>query len=71
MAITNWTGEVAGVRVDSHKTRHQDGGADEISLTGLEGSEIRLTPKASSTGAEGNIFNCTDNYVYVAVVCKL
>ena len=31
-----------------------------------EHSEITLTPKASSTGGEGTIFYCTDNYVYVA-----
>ena len=67
MAITNWTDEVAGVRVDSHKTRHEDGGADEISLTGLEGTEIRLVPKASSTGAEGTIFyDSDDDHIWVA-----
>ena len=36
------------VIVGAHKTRHEDEGADEISLTGLEGEEITLTPKASS-----------------------
>jgi len=50
-----------------HASRHQNSGADEISLTGLEGEEIRLTPKASSSGAEGTIFyDSDDNHVYVA-----
>jgi len=31
-------------------------------------TEIHLTPKAASTGAEGTIFYCSnDNYVYVGV----
>jgi len=33
----------------------------------VEGEEIRLVPKASSSGAEGTLFYCsTDDYVYVA-----
>ena len=63
---TKWTEVTDPISLIAHKTRHQDGGADEISLTGLEGSEIRFIPKASSTGAEGTIFYCTDNYIYVA-----
>lgn len=52
----------------AHKTSHQDGGSDEISLTGLAGGEITLTPKTSSGGPEGTIFYCSsDNYVYVGV----
>jgi len=34
--------------------------------TSINASEIKLTPKASSSGAEGTIFYCTDNYIYVA-----
>lgn len=35
---------------------------------GLLNGELNLTPKASSTGAEGTIFyNSSDNYVYVGV----
>ena len=50
-----------------HKTRHQRGGVDEISLTGLEGTEIRLVPKASSSGAEGTMYyDSDDDSVYVA-----
>lgn len=53
--------------VEAHKTQHQDGGADEISLTGLEGTEIRLVPKASSTGAEGTFFyDSDDDHIWVA-----
>ena len=51
----------------AHASRHEKAGADEISLSGLSGDEIRLVPKASSTGAEGTIFyNSSDNGVYVA-----
>ena len=50
-----------------HNPTHEDGGVDEISLTGLAGSEIRLTPKASSTGAEGTIFyDSDDDHIWVA-----
>jgi len=50
-----------------HASNHEDGGPDEVDLTGLEGSEIRLTPKASSAAtAEGTIFYASgDNHVYV------
>ena len=49
-----------------HASRHEDGGADEIDLTGLSGGEIRLIPKASSTGAEGTIFySSADKCLYV------
>ena len=40
----------------AHAVDHQEGGADEIDLTGLSGTEIRLRPKVASTGAEGTIF---------------
>jgi len=76
------------INPDAHHIRHQDGGADEIEVTGLSGlladdqhvldaevvsaveanalSEIRLTPKASSSGAEGTIFyDSDDDHVYV------
>ena len=32
-----WTDGLTGVDAASHKTRHQDGGADKIDLTGLSG----------------------------------
>ena len=50
-----------------HALSHQDGGNDEIDLTGLSGTEIRLVPKPASTGPEGTIFyDSDDNHVYVA-----
>lgn len=33
----NWTPGATAVDVSAHKARHQDGGADEINLTGLSG----------------------------------
>lgn len=52
----------------AHNISHQHEGSDEISLTGLAGEEIILTPKTSSAGPEGTMFYCSvDNYVYVAV----
>ena len=51
----------------AHASRHQKSGADEMSLSGMSGDEIRLVPKASSTGAEGTVFyNSGDDHVYVA-----
>lgn len=65
--MTKWGTVTTPVEPDDHSARHEDEGADEISLTGLEGSEIRLTPKASSTGAEGTIFyDSDDDHIYVA-----
>ena len=67
MGQFNFTTDVTPIKLEDHSARHEDEGADEISLTGLEGSEIRLTPKASSTGAEGTIFYASgDDHVYVA-----
>lgn len=55
-----------GGAVTAHASQHGDGGTDEISLTGLAGEEIRLTPKLSSSGAEGTIFySSSDDHVYV------
>lgn len=67
MSGDKWTKDLTGVDVADHSARHEDGGADEISLTGLAGTEIRLIPKASSTGGEGTIFyDSDDDSVYVA-----
>lgn len=39
---------------------------DDHDVTDIEATEVRLIPKASSTGAEGTIFyNSADNHVYV------
>ena len=63
---TTWTTVTDIIKLADHKLRHQKSGADEISLTGLEGTEIRLTPKASSTGAEGTIFyDSDDDHIWV------
>ena len=35
--VENKNGKVDGVDVDAHKTRHQNGGADEITVAGLSG----------------------------------
>jgi len=52
--------------VEAHASTHQNGGVDEIDLTGMEGSEIRLTPKTSSAGPEGTIFyHADDKAIYV------
>ena len=41
---------------------------DDHEVTDIEVTEIRLIPKASSTGAEGTIFyNSADNHIYVAM----
>lgn len=62
-----WTTGATAADASDHDARHEDGGADEIDLTGLEGSEIRLTPKASSSGAEGTIFyDSDDDHIWVA-----
>ena len=43
-------------------------GVWEVIIEPLVLTEINLTPKAASTGAEGTIFYCSDdNYVYVGV----
>lgn len=34
---TTWNGQGNGVDAANHHTRHEDGGADEISLAGLSG----------------------------------
>ena len=66
MKVRNTSNELIEWLPYHHAPMHEDGGVDEISLTGLEGSEIRLTPKASSTGAEGTIFyDSDDDHIYV------
>jgi len=61
----SFTGTIPS-KVLKHRSTHEKLGDDEISLTGLEGEEIRLIPKASSSGAEGTIFYCSgDDHVYV------
>jgi len=37
MSKITWTEVVDPVKLDAHKTRHQDGGTDEVSVTGLSG----------------------------------
>lgn len=55
-----------GGAVVAHAAQHEEGGTDEIDLSGLSGEEITLTPKTSSTGAEGTIFySSIDDHVYV------
>jgi len=50
-----------------HATEHEAGGMDEVDLTGMSGEEIRLIPKAASTGPEGTIFySSTHKAVFVA-----
>lgn len=47
----------------AHKTSHEDGGADEISIEGLAGTPAELTTHMSETtthGANGNIVGDTD-----------
>lgn len=64
--------DLTGVTADQHHAQlhhatHEDAGDDEIDLTAMSGTEIRLIPKASSSGAEGTIFYASaDNHVYVA-----
>ena len=49
-----------------HSARHENDGADEIVLTGLEGDYIRLIPKASCAGPEGSIYyDSDDDHIYV------
>jgi len=36
MSVT-WTTGLTGVDIAAHKTRHQDGGADEVNVVGLSG----------------------------------
>lgn len=50
-----------------HSARHENGGVDEISLTGLEGEEIRFTPTASSSGAKGTIFYKSSDDSFYAI----
>lgn len=65
-----WNEVPTPILLDDHSARHEDGGADEISLTGLEGTGIRFTPITKpAVGAEGTLFYCSDandKYVYVA-----
>jgi hypothetical protein len=52
--------------VADHATQHENGGSDELDLSELEGTEIRLVPIVASSGPEGTIFYCsTDDHVYV------
>lgn len=48
--ITN-VGNVDGVDVSSHADRHEDGGDDEIELTGLAGDNITVDTIRGSTGS--------------------
>ena len=41
-----WTTGQTGVDIAAHNTRHQDGGADEIDLTGLSGAPADVVAKA-------------------------
>jgi len=68
--VTGLSGLLADPQVPvGHHLTHEDGGADEIDLTGMSGEEIRLIPKASSTGPEGTIFySSVDKAVFVARV---
>ena len=51
---------------NDHSARHEDGGADEINLSGLAGAYITLTPTATCAGPEGSIFyDSDDDHVYV------
>ena len=57
--MQTWTTAVpASIKVDAHKTRHQDEGADEISLTGLSGMPDTTT--ATSRTFHVNAFHFPD-----------
>ena len=43
---TKWTRDLTGVDIAAHASRHQDGGADEISLTGLSGEPADVVAKS-------------------------
>ncbi len=62
-------------RVLPHHPTHEAGGSDELfdqnlnKSDSVQFSEIRLTPKISSSGAEGTMFYCSaDGHVYVGTI---
>jgi len=56
-----------------HASRHKKDGADELfnqnlaTTDSVEFGEVKLTPKASSNGAEGTMYyDSDDDHVYIA-----
>lgn len=67
-----WTTGQTGVDVAAHKTRHQDGGADEISLTGLSGMPadvlVALNGKDYGLSFEAPVTTYTDTTHFKASI---
>jgi len=49
-------GQVDGVDISAHASRHQNGGADELDLTGLEGDNIKVDTIGEKTPGAGVSF---------------
>ena len=71
--MVTWHPEPTQILLEAHKTRHQDAGADEISVTALSGlladdqhvldAEVKLV-FATIVSFEDNIVLFEDNVVY-------
>jgi len=59
MAVTSWTTGVSAIDLADHSARHEDGGADEISIEGLAGAPAVIDNTISYKGVvvihEGNL----------------
>ena len=61
MAVTNWTTGVSAVDLADHSARHETGGADEISVAGLDGKTAELTTHETTTNAPTGFPNRDDS----------
>lgn len=48
MSVKKWTESLTGVDPAAHHARHEDGGADELSIEGLSGTSAALTTHAGA-----------------------
>jgi len=73
MGEFNFTTGITGYSLDDHSTRHENGGADEVSVTGLSGlladdqhvldAEVKLVFD-TIVGFEDSVVLFEDNVVY-------
>jgi hypothetical protein len=51
-----------------HHPTHEDTGSDEISLTKLEGDDIRFVPQVADVGPVGSVFyKIADDHLYLFI----
>ncbi|KKL97445.1 hypothetical protein LCGC14_1834430, partial [marine sediment metagenome] len=61
MAVTNWTTGVSAIDLADHSARHENGGADEINVAGLDGKTVELALHETVTNAATGFPNRTDS----------